>query len=132
VDDLLAFWRARLDETEAIAQGASPGPWHLNAEGDEVLAVDDVTVAEAFALSGRQQRATASHVALHDPDRALRDVAADRAILEHHRAVGYYPATDLGRSHYWCSCGEPQPCLTVRARVSVYSDHPSYKEDWKP
>jgi hypothetical protein len=46
--------------------------------------------------------------------------------------VGYYPATDLGRSRYWCSCGEPQPCLTVRARVSVYSDHPRYKEDWKP
>lgn len=80
-DEMVATLFAQANEDEMAAKAASPGPWHLNAEGDEVLAVDGITVAEGFALSGRQLRATAKHVARHDPDRAFRGVAATRAIL---------------------------------------------------
>jgi hypothetical protein len=119
MDDLAAFLKARLDEDEAAASAASPGPWRLNAEGDEVLAVDDVTVAEAFALSGRQLRATADHIARHDPARVLREVAAGRAIL----------------TAYWAASSQPEEGgleAAVRHLAVVYSDHRGYRAKWKP
>lgn len=82
-DRRVAWVRAQLDATEAAAKAASPGPWHLNAEHDEVLAVDDIEVAEIFALSNRQLRATAEHIVLHDPAAVLADVEAKRAILDY-------------------------------------------------
>lgn len=83
MDDLIAFYRARLDELEQAAIAASPGPWAANAEHDEVLRVDDgITVADGFALSGRQLRATVDHIVLHDPVRTLRRVAAGRKLIE--------------------------------------------------
>jgi hypothetical protein len=76
------FLTARLDEDEAVARAASPGPWHPNAELDEVLAMDGITVADGFALSGPQTRATTEHIARHDPARVLADVEAKRRIVE--------------------------------------------------
>ncbi|MGW4051507.1 DUF6221 family protein [Streptomyces sp. NPDC004779] len=82
MDDLIAFLRARLNEDAELALAASPGPWHPNEEHDEVHAVDDIVVAEGFALSGRQLRATVDHIARHDPARVLAEVYAKRMLLD--------------------------------------------------
>jgi hypothetical protein len=80
--DLVTWLRAALDDDQRAAESASPGPWHPNAESDEVWAVDDVPVAEGFALSGNQLRATVVHIVRWDPVRVLAEVAAKRAILD--------------------------------------------------
>ncbi|MFE5332546.1 DUF6221 family protein [Embleya sp. NPDC056575] len=121
-DDLVAFLTARLDEDEAETLAASPGPWSTTAEEDEVLAADGERVADAFALSGRQLRATTRHIARHHPARVLRDVAARRALVaalagaDPHGAyiTGTYTVEDA-----------------LRHLAAVYSDHPDYQEAWR-
>lgn len=119
-DDLVQFLRARLDEDVEVAANASPGPWHVNAESDEVLAADDITVAEGFALSGRQLRATTAHVARHDPARVLAEVEAKRRMIARIR----YHAELMG----W---DEVHGDL-LRLLASPYTDRPGYREEWRP
>jgi len=105
----LADWlRACLDDDEACAAAASPGPWRPNAERDEVLAVDDITVCDGFALSGRQLRATVEHIARHDPARVLVEVAAKRRIVD------------------------DAPHATLRLLALPYTDRAGYREEWAP
>ncbi|MEW2250411.1 DUF6221 family protein [Streptomyces sp. NPDC006975] len=131
---LVEFLRARLEQDEASAKAASPGPWRPSEESDEVLAVDGVTVADGFALSGRQLRATTEHIARHDPARVLAEVGARRHLIELHQErleQGY--GTDfcaecgfgeVGRQYY--------PCQTLRLLALPYADHPDYQERWRP
>ncbi|MFG3311847.1 DUF6221 family protein [Streptomyces albidoflavus] len=126
--NLIAFLRARLDEDEAVARAASPGPWRPDEEGDEVLAVDGIVVAEGFALSGRQLRATVDHIARHDPARVLAEVEAKRRIVQAHakwcegRCEAKYPEGGFDAAHYW----------SVKSLAAVYADHPDYREGWRP
>lgn len=128
-DDLVAFLRARLDDDERGANLASPGPWHLNPEQDEVWAVDDIEVATAFALSSNQQRNTARHIARHDPARVLREVEAKRRIIEQH------PCDDdgfCGDGIGLVGCKWAWPCPTVRLLALPYADYSDYREEWRP
>lgn len=117
--DLPAFLVARFDEAAATALDASPGPWQPNAEGDEVLAADGITVADGFALSGRQLRATVSHIVGHDPMRALADIEAKRAIVE--RYVWLREHGDTGGAAW-----------VLPLLAAAYADHPDYREEWRP
>jgi Family of unknown function (DUF6221) len=127
VDDLTAFVNARLDEDEYIAQGAArtddghAGKWlpvHFGAGGFDAR-VDD-------------------HIGRHDPARALREVGAGRAILDRH--MPHETAFD-GLACNWCSedvddrpqiAKERWPCPDVRSLAAVWSDHPDYRQEWKP
>lgn len=145
-DSLIAFLTARYDEAEAVATAASPAPWHLNDEGDEVIAVDDITVAEAFALSSNQQRATAAYIARYDPAWALRDIAAKRAIVgqqtsDHapvEMAYGLCCRTcvdwqdDEGMHEFGIAIPHQWPCRVARAVTASWSDHPDYRQEWAP
>ncbi|HEV2375844.1 MAG TPA: DUF6221 family protein [Streptosporangiaceae bacterium] len=128
-DGLVAFWRARLDEAEAAARESLDAP-------DGALRYLDV------------DQWGDSLVHLFDEDRVLREVEADRAILALHRQdpEGGFTwgsgATTAGNCAE-CSCEGAlaatecfatvdYPCKTVRIRVSVYSDHPDYQQEWKP
>lgn len=82
MSDIADFLRARYAERWALALAASPGPWHASEESDEVLAVDGITVAEGFALSGRQLRATVDHITTHNPAAILADLDAKLALLD--------------------------------------------------
>jgi hypothetical protein len=121
--DLITFLRARLDEDEALALAASPGPWHPDAESYEVLAADDITVCDGFALSGPQLRATTEHIARWDPARVLAEVAAKRAVVDGLAAAdphaGYITGTFTARHALWLL-------------AQSYADHPDYREEWKP
>ena len=123
MDDLIAFLRARLDEDGAAAEAARAvcTEWYIACDDDSV------TIS-----------ALREHVGRHSPARALREVAAKRAILDRHMphetAFGG-PACD------WCSedvddrpqlAKERWPCPDVRDLAAVWDGHPGYRPEWKP
>jgi len=125
---LVEFLLARLDQDEADAAAASPGPWHVNADQYEVLAVDGITVADGFALSNRQLRATTCHIARHDPARVLAEVAARREIVEEYARVqdadGLVDARDYNSG--WANALG----LVVRGIAQSYTGHLDYDPAW--
>lgn len=147
--ELIEFLAARLAEDERIALAASPGPWSENAEADQIVAVDGIAVADGFALSGQQLRATVSHIARNDPARVLREVAAKQRIAELHeivwRDISYIEdGSEVQKETPVCGLCVPRhsafmsrseipegPCATVRLLASVYSDHPDYLKEWE-
>jgi hypothetical protein len=124
VADLADFLLARIAEDEEVARGASPGPWHPNAERDEVLAVDDITVCDGFALSGPQTRATTTHIARHDPARVLAECRSKRRIVE-----PWSSGQDEADWRYGIHADAHEYVLRVLAEQ--YADHPDYDEEWK-
>lgn len=81
--------------------------------------------SETFPLG---DSALSRHIARHDPDRVLRDVAARRLVLTHHtRTPGKkHPGFDCA----WC--GMHWPCFDIRAAALPYDDRPGYREEWRP
>src|SRR6266702_4239538 len=79
--DLAAFWAARLDEDEAAANAARAGPWRY--DGSAVIAATGLNVTPAGAHHSIHED-DAAHIARHDPARVLREVAADRRIMDRH------------------------------------------------
>lgn len=96
IDDVVAFFAARLAEDEAIAQdaGRGDGEW---TQGTEVVGWDGAALVEIRTPNGslvdqqgetvvydegRPRWTEARHMARHDPDRALRGVKAKRRILD--------------------------------------------------
>lgn len=121
---LTDFLLARIAEDEAGARAASPGPWRIAGTDDErddedtwpgdVLAVDGIKAAESFALTDRQQFATAGHIARHDPARVLAECEAKRRIVE------------------LCDGFDEQGREVRQLLALPYADHPDYREEWKP
>ncbi|SES03643.1 DUF6221 family protein [Streptomyces qinglanensis] len=153
MNDIADFLRARYAEQRALALAASPGPWQPNAEHDEVIAIDGITVAEGFALSGRQLRATVDHLAAHDPTAVIADLDAKLALVadldaERHAVVEdcWYTCAaateerdggetcDESRLGGPCDCGRDARIdrrLEILARP--FARHPDHKgEEWAP
>lgn len=103
--DLIAFLNARLDEDEAYGpRPLEPGEYPNVFEGHEPGA----------------------------PKRVLREVAAKRAILawwQRGDPDPEGPAPSLTYENYRRSLPGYQLLLHLAA---VYSDHPDYREEWKP
>jgi len=114
MDELTAFLRARLDEDEAAAKAARPAYFTC-----ECLAV--------FSAAG-----DIAHVLRHDPARVLRDVEAKRAILKRyeHAVSGELPEWTAGRE--LISAAIAILFVAIRELTAVYSDHPDYRQEWKP
>lgn len=100
MSEIADFLRARYAERRLLALAASPGLWHPNEEHDEVVADDGITVAEGFALSGQQLRATVDHIATHDPIAVIADLDAKLALVDlcttflHHDEGGTDPCAE--------------------------------------
>jgi len=130
VTDLRDFIAARLDEDEAAARVATEGPWSFVGYDDSGWAVVANDEHEIVSRSGSDD---ATHTALHDPARVLREVAAKRAILEYH-ATTLHEATPLRRQ----SMSDEQFARVLDAErtlgwlAAVYSDHPDYNPEWGP
>jgi Family of unknown function (DUF6221) len=103
-DDLTAFLKARLAEDEAEAASFAGPP----------------------SLRERQRR----------------EAEAKRAILAAHpvrpvRNGTCQVCTDVEGTSYLSYLSDqhkvaPPPCPTLRALAAVYSDHPDYRQEWKP
>ena len=128
MDDLVQWLGQQIDDDERIARAASPGPWRANAEHDEVLAVDEITVAEGFALSGGQLRATVDHIAEHDPARVLREIDAKRQALAQYARV--CELTMDGAEAYLLAEGVAAKQIQIMATAYCY--RPGYREEWRP
>jgi hypothetical protein len=155
---LVDFLRARLDEDEAVARAATPGPWQWwNLEGADMGWADNgprlETVARGPRYSdGSQGAATtvvsgwghdawgtsveepdAAHIARHDPARVLADVKAKRAIVEDYRELRRQASAmadgPMGETARNMYAGLT---LALRHLASVYADHPDYDATWAP
>jgi hypothetical protein len=134
VDDLIAFVKARLDEDEAAAKAAHPGPWILEEEVGGFGPVAWISVPfghgmpnaksglTSFAPLGTQDAETMRHIARHDPARVLREVEAKRAIL-----AAYAEADDIGESEATAALW-----TVMCAFAKVWDDHPDYAPDLCP
>jgi hypothetical protein len=134
--DLTEFLTARLDEDEAAANRGI-----RFAEGRE-RDCPDAELVEMCERASRRERnydqpwwaATVMalrqqvQLAPHDPARVLREVAAKRAIMERHRPITRRPgwrSTCRFDNHRW-------PCADVLDQAAAYSDHPDYRDEWRP
>jgi hypothetical protein len=130
VSEIADFLKARILERRALAEAASPGPWHANEEADEVVAVDGITIADGFALSGRQLRATVQHIAANDPDDVITDCDAKLAIVDLMEQTLKYAEGDTEVDHYG-ALGMAEDTLHHLARQ--FAGHPEHKgEEWAP
>ncbi len=132
---------------ELAAQAATAGPWRHNPNkqwhdghdfdtlknGQEFVAYGGPSpfvgcVAATGPADDPQSMADAAHIALHDPERVLRDVAAHRAILDRHRRTVHFDQVLMCRK-----CGNSiAPCGDIRLIAAVYADRPGYDPDWAP
>lgn len=118
-DDLIAFIRARLDEDGRDLRHGDEWPqWNLRP-------------SRFGARLGR----------------ALRELDAKRRIVELHQPANPDAEPEPGLPGYpdrpWlycstCGSGEPNeypvtwPCETSKLLALPYSDHPDYREEWRP
>ncbi|MEV6547992.1 DUF6221 family protein [Streptomyces sp. NPDC051597] len=102
--DLHTWITQQVDKVEALVRAQPPAPWRYDADEEQVLAADNIRVAETFALSNRQQRAIGAHVVAHDPDAVLRRCESDRRILARHR-MDPAAATSPDRATACNGCG---------------------------
>ena len=136
---LTEFLTARLDEDEATAHYAGPHivAWlTFRGSAGEMLyttvAAGDEGDERVWAADGNELPEPASVRVVYDPARALRDVAAKRAIFAEHerlRSIARSFAPDDGPM----STGRVQAMRTALSILAaVYSDHPDYDPEWKP
>jgi Family of unknown function (DUF6221) len=116
MSELVAFCNARLDEDEAAARAAASGPW-MPRRGPNAARVE--------------------HIARHDPARVLREVAANRAILEYYVEPpnGFRTGNAEVISSAEGGSGRAAGVLTVIEAIvldlaAVWSDHPDYDSAW--
>lgn len=133
VGELVAWLRAQLDDDQAEAEAATPGPW-IDASGNagDVI-VEQLSDAEGHLVAEIEtcvdhpdvdRAADAAHIARHDPAAVLADVAAKRAILDLHDAVP--------EEEHCAWDQERKPCQTVRLLASAYAHRPGYRDQWRP
>ena len=157
-DALIAFIAARIDEDEAAARKAAPGPWLLeNSDSDPYWnghswefgpdASARHNVVRHWRIQGPRVTIDSAtndayfvqdmeHIVRHDPARALREVTFKRAIMAEHHAelIEVINQDQDERSGDFCAeCDLEQfPCPTVRLLAAAYSDHPGYCQEWVP
>ena len=119
------FIRARLDEEESAARGAYGNNWHDDVEDREKswVCAEDMHLAEA-------DHATAHHMALHDPARVLREIAAKRSVLDmaltEQEAGDRYGAGFNEASEGWHDVQEH----VLKQLASAHADHTDYQQEW--
>jgi len=111
MNDLVAFLTARLDEDKRR-------DWHV------------------FDCSG-MPRGDLGGECCEVRQRMLREVAAKRAILAAHEPVTEeipHGEDDFERAVVCLECASLRrwPCPALRHIAAVYSDHPGYRDEWKP
>jgi hypothetical protein len=126
--EIVGFLRARLGEEAELAgrcDGSDDcGQWTAHGHTVDFCQMD---------ISGFHPT-IAEHVALHDPARVLREVAAKRRVLARHvlsPAIGdpELPWDNRNDCQY---DGDEWPCPDLLDLALPYADHPNFREQWLP
>lgn len=130
MSDLVAFLRARLDEDEALARDAPPGPWYIGNAVDPTQPCSVHTFPGVRLVADGLNWLVAEHIARQNPARALADIEAKRRLLKLHGRVGDLP--------FCMTCdapsgvpGKSQGCDTLRLLATPYAHHPDYRAEWR-
>lgn len=119
------FIAARLDEDEAVARYAAPGPWERYDQDASVHCAygspfDGEQIATAYGIAAQDDaQQTADHIARHDPARVLRDVTAHRRILDRYLAALPHTVHQAGIA------------VGLKAVACIYADHPDFDPNWR-
>jgi Family of unknown function (DUF6221) len=124
MSDLVAFLNARLDEDEAAAKAAL----EQSTEEGTRWWFDDAAPETPREF----------HVARWDPARVLREVEAERKILDFAFRNAAAIDGEWGDGHEaediragMCSdCGNEAAAYVLKPLAAVYSDHPDYQQEW--
>jgi hypothetical protein len=143
---LAEFLAARLDEDEATARDATPGPWRWVDPGRPKIKLALVGDGGLIALLAAQADAypstfDAAHIVRHDPARALAEVEAKRQILDMcAEVIAAHPDADdwpaaRARAGVLRAVGGDHMSLAedvIAALALPYADHPDYDPAWRP
>lgn len=127
MNDLAVFVTARLDEDEAVARDAYyEGQRWISEEEGVYRWPDDQLPDDLVQMADRKR--DASHIARWEPARAIREVEGFRKIVTEHEAVTRLATLTgqelgfLGWYREW----------VLKNLAGIWSDHPDYREEWKP
>ena len=145
---LIPFMNARLDEDGSAAKAAAEAEgadWFLAPGEDDERAEHSLhrpIHAAAwrnmgdYPVASRVSVGTAADIALHDPDRELREVAAKRARLalmietmdEMDRLIADDDASIADQAMAIGRCRAAT--VAVKHDAAIWSDHPDYQQKW--
>lgn len=111
VDDLIAFYAARLDEEERLADAATHAGLGIDIGPGGKAVSDDPDVQDHFAT--------------WNPSRVRREVEAKRAI------VAEFQKVDKPEDP-WHADADATFWSVIKHMASAYSDHPDYRPEWAP
>jgi hypothetical protein len=126
--ELVDFLRARLDEDEALAMEAPPGPWHIGNAVDPTQPCNVHTFPGARLVADDLNWLVAEHIARYNPARVLREIEAKREALAHYERIRQHARQ--GEEVYVLAEGAVAKQIAIMA--TAYSDRPGYREDWRP
>ncbi len=149
---IFEFLLARIAEDEEVARTAANDAaedWAVSSRYEPNLVTDGGS-AVAVGPWGGDIGPAAEHMARWDPARVLAECEAKRRLLDLHQIVtqdytGAWWATNRAESHITTGCDHCRecavdgldyvvdgPCMTLRLLALPYSDHPDYREEWRP
>ena len=126
--NIIEFIEARIAEDEAAARNARPGPWidtrdtgtRIGPEiGDGYLMVPELELAPCEDYI---PNADTTHIARHDPARALRQCKSIRTTIKH--------LEDLSDTIHMPWYVSPKAEAALEAIAAIWSDHPDYEQEW--
>lgn len=132
---LADFLAARLGEIDGAARAADQRRWLITETADAHAVVyvsrpEPSSAATVLFEADWGTLADAAHIALHNPQRALREVEAMRFHL-----ARYFGALetqrrrpdDEGNNGYIVAMSQ-----VIKDDARIWADHPFYKEEWRP
>lgn len=147
IADVIAFLAARCDEFDAAAKRAGGYRWESDVEALKAdhgpHGVEQIgefwKTPDGPANGYVSDPASAAHTALHDPARALREVEADRRLLDLYERAKQYRDRVFAQPEP-LSISDEMRAVTqmmaleqvMRLRAAIWSDHPDYRQEWKP
>jgi hypothetical protein len=127
--EMTAWCRAQLDDIEQVATAAlmhGSGRWVTTGYDNAAIELDHPSECATIVYDeGAPTTAQAKHIALHDPEAVLADLAAKRAILDlFHEPESPY---DDDQVFYQEALSD-----VVAHLAAALSHRPGYREEWRP
>lgn len=130
--ELVDFLRARLDEDEALAREAPPGPWHIGNAVDPTQPCSVHTFPGVRLVADGLNWLVAEHIAHHNPARVLTEVEAKRQIIRAYAEAAFTLSVAGPNTppHDLMTGATNSLKRTLRLLACVYRTHPDFDPAW--